>query len=309
MHTENWETCKRLSRLTGAREELADVEAALLLHRKNGERMKVTFGRHSSKSLAEVFDTDWSYIRQMPAFRAYTNNFRIMQEWSTKAVELMHKKSQIVKRISELQRAQRIDEYQQVKKLRMSTARGQLCLLPDDILLHLCNHLSLFSLGTIRKVSARFNFTIKTTGWIARVGKAYASCTYSAWMARRAVKIPSDVSVSDRGEFERIAHLVEENAYSDFNNLRDEGRKAIQDFIKKRNQYRKASKDEEYSGEDAVKILPLCEKMKTALVRCRAAVDEMRKEDETKLLRIAIPNRGIEDDGSVQEWMKFCSAQ
>lgn len=293
--------------LASARDALAEGEYSLAEHLEQGSDLRLSFGEHRFQTAADLLRQHRQYVLWMTRQQAVTDNFRIVREWCIRAVQLETQVQSQREKIVELWRAQHRADAVEVKKLRMSTARGQMLHLPDEILHSILDQVGLADLSAAQRVCSRLQDLLET-GWLHRIARAAYARPHprSVKMARAAAKIPAFAAVSGKAEFVRLATLVAGGKFSTFASLQNEGRRSLQDFVKKRNTFRRAADEAEYST-DVGPMSAAREKMRAALLRCIAAADKMREMDAEYALCIRMPSRGLGNDADLSVWQKFCA--
>ena len=128
--------------MAAAKSDLAAAERALDRHRSSYAGSVLPFGRHVGATFIEAWSADHSYATWAKNLLDARGDMRDFQRFCEGMFSLGNSVAEARRSLETATQKERSDEAIKLKRMRMSTAAGQLALLPEEIIVLIAGELS-----------------------------------------------------------------------------------------------------------------------------------------------------------------------
>jgi hypothetical protein len=269
-------------------------------------------------TLAELYTRKREYIDWVCGLTEPNGRLAAVQEWALDARARGSEVERARDALARLTTEAAVAVANATKRLRMTTARGQLAELPAELLAHVARYLpdlrSYARLGA-SSPAVRAGLQPSRGACIAALGFAHApapgqrpSSTHNAALARarRMLGVPDAVRTTTLPELERVAALVEAGAVRELRQLVRELAEALRVFGNKRTAWRAACTASEFTELPIERVTNAKQTLDAARASVGAAIAALRGHIGELRLGTACPSARFQNEHDLREWRSFC---
>ena len=293
---------KALQRKLDDAEEARDAADRECRHfwAEDAARAQIAFGKHFGLSRMELFRSEPSYVEWVLDKQDAVGARSALREWLLRARAAETRRGECQRRLRALAPP---PSFVPTKRLRASTARGQLAELHGDLLECVARH------GDLRGY-LRLAQTCKPIAAALRPGRvqhvAALATTRNFERARRCLRIPSHAEVADRAELERVGELVRRGLREELHALSLAMSTAHPEFTRRRSALRRATTAAEYGECSDERILAAKAAALAARTKVTAIVDSFHQLCAQRQLRFAeVPADKIKSEATFKAWTTY----
>jgi hypothetical protein len=269
-------------------------------------------------TFAELYTRKREYIDWVCGLTEPYGRLAAVQVWALDARAREDEVERARDALARLQTAAAVAAANATKRLRMTTAHGQLAELPADLLAHVARYLpdlrSYARLGA-SSCAVRTGLQPSRRARVAALGFVHApapdqrpSSTHGAALARarHMLGVPGAVKTTTLPELERVAALVEAGAVRELRQLDRELAEALRVFGNKRTAWRAACTASEFTELPIERVTNAKQTLDAARASVGAAIAALRGRIGELRLETACPSAGFRNEHDLREWRSFC---
>lgn len=258
----------------------------------------ILFGKHEGLSYMELFHAHSSYVEWVIDQTEAVGRLARLRKWLIRASAVESRYHETRATLNAMPRG-----LVPTWRLRVSTARGQIAELNNDLLECVVRHGDLG--GYLRLVS-----TCKVIAAALRFGRVHHVAALATarnfQCARRCLGVPANVEVADRAELERVGELVRLGLCEDLRALSLSMSIAHPEFTRKRTALRRATTIAEYAECSDERLLTAKAAARVARDKVTAVVGAFHQLCAQRELRfVEVPAEPIKSDATFKKWVQY----